>query len=298
MLVVGLIGIATGVSGASTKPGTAKQVAALVAAAPSIKRLPKDLTPPLASANEDNAYLATPSLHSCTTGSPNLPACVYGDTHGSHTMVLFGDSHAFMWFPAVDAIAKAAKWKLVALMSFGCPVADVTVWNIATNSANTECPVFRAAMIKRIDKLNPSLVVVTEGFFTIDANKRPITDPEWTTALEKSLAALHSHSMKKVLIGNTMLIATPNECLTVNPTSIQTCSRPENTTTFVHQRAAEQAAAKEQRVPYVNEIPWTCSATCTVVIGNMLVYNSPGHLSSTYDTYLSGVLTTALKPSM
>ena len=45
-------------------------------------------------------------------------------------------------------------------------------------------------------------------------------------------------------------------------------------------------------------IPWTCSAVCTAVIGNMIVYYSGGHLTTTYVSYLTGVLGTSLKTLM
>lgn len=296
VVAVGLAGVAFAAKAPS--PGTAKQVAALVAAAPKITTTPKDIVPAVSAAGADNAYLATPSLAACTTGATTLPTCVFGDTKGKHTMVLFGDSHAFMWFPAVDLIAKAEKWRLVALMSFGCPVADVTVWNVATDGPNTPCPAFRTAMIARINKLDPSLVIMSEGFYTLNADDQPITDAQWTTALETSLSQLDAKGMKKVLIGNTFLVPDPVACLAGYPKAVQTCSRAEDDSTQAAQRAAEQAATTEQGVPYINEIPWECSATCTVVIGNMIVYNSAGHISATYADYLSGVLKAAMKKEL
>ena len=283
---------------ATIVPGTAKQVASLVAAAPSITSLPADLTPPLATASSDEPSTKYPATKPCVVGIPKMPACLFGDTRGRRTMVLWGDSHAYMWFPALDAIAKAAKWKLVMLVGLGCPVADLAVWNVPLNQPNSGCPAFHAAMIKRIDKLNPSLVVMSEAFYTLNASDQPITYAEFTAALETTFKQLHSRSMKKIVLGDTYLIPIPDQCLAAFPTSIQKCSLPENNANYTAQRASEQSAARASNVPYVNVIPWTCSTECTAVIGNMVVYYSGAHLSSTYATYLSGVLKTALKSSM
>jgi hypothetical protein len=291
--------VATVLAGATPiTPGTPTQVAKLVAAAPAITSLPSNVVPSLSNASSDDAETYYPTITACITGSAKEPACVFGDTKAKRTMVLFGDSHAYMWFPAIDEIATKDKWRLVALMNFGCPVADTTVWNVAINQANTECPTFRSAMIARIDKLNPSLLIMSEGFYTINADQQPITDADWTAALEKSFSLLHSKSMKKVLIGNTILIPDPIACLASNTSSIQTCSKPEDNATFTAQRAAEKTAASASKVTYVDEIPWECSATCTVVIGNYIAYNSAGHISATYSDYLRGVLADALKKSM
>jgi SGNH domain (fused to AT3 domains) len=297
-LLAGALAIVAGMApvGATTAPGTPKQVAALVAKAPSIAVLPADVTPPLASAGSDDPLTAYPSLIPCISGQDSEPACVFGDTHGTRTMVLFGDSHALMWFPALDAIAKAARWRLVALMNYGCPVADVTVWNVVSGGPDTGCPVFRQHMIKRIDRLDPALVIASETVYYLDAQDHPITDAEWTMALEKSLEALHARS--KVLIGESYLVPEPLACLAANPNSIQTCSRSDATAAFTSQLGADKAAAKAAKVAYVNELPWECSKTCTVVIGKMIAYNSSGHLSTTYVRYLTDVMRLALKPSM
>ena len=295
-MLVAALALTLTVAAASVSPGTPKQVAALVAAAPSIKALPADVTPPLASAGSDSPLKEYPYLSACV--SFHEPSCVWGDRHGKRTMVLFGDSHALMWFPALDRIAIAEKWRLVALMALGCPVANVTVWDVVTNTPATGCPPWRSQMIARIDKLHPNLVVVSEAFYERDGADQPITDSEWIQDLESSLAALHSKGMKKVLIGQSYVIPDPLACLAAYPSSIQKCSLPEATPSFTAELAADRAAAKASSVAYVNEVPWICSSTCTAVIGNMIVYNSASHLSATYDAYLTNVLKLALKPSM
>jgi hypothetical protein len=282
-------------AGATVAPGTPQQVAALVAAAPSIAQLPADVTPPLPSASADDPLSAYPSLAPCITG-PTEPACVFGDVHGRRTMVLFGDSHALMWFPALDAIAKAARWRLVALMSYGCPVANVTIWDVVTNAPDPACPLFRQHTLRRIDRLDPSLVVVSEGYYTLDAQHELITGAEWTTALETSLRALHGKHLRKVVIGQSFVLPDPVACVAAHPSAIQLCSRPEATTSFTAELAADRAATTATKVRYIDEVPWTCSATCTVVIGTMIAYNSAGHLSTTYATYLTTVLGRALAP--
>lgn len=97
-------------------------MAADVAASQSIKTLPANLSPSLGNAAADVATVGTPALRRCdATGVTLSPSkCVFEDTKGSKTMVLWGgDSHAFMWFPAVNAIAKAKHWKFVALIEYG-----------------------------------------------------------------------------------------------------------------------------------------------------------------------------------
>ena len=53
------------------------------------------------------------------------PPCVFGDTAGATTVVLFGDSHAAQWFPALDDIATRHHWRLLVLTKKGCPTAEI-----------------------------------------------------------------------------------------------------------------------------------------------------------------------------
>jgi hypothetical protein len=305
-------------SGASTGPGTAAQVAADVASSLSIKTLPANLSPSLANATKDVATLGTPALASCNTVGETLnpSKCVFGDKKGRRTMVLWGDSHAFMWFPAVNAIAKSNHWRLIALLQYACPVATVSVWNPLTKAPYTSCDIFRKNMIKAINKLNPSLVVLSEAFTSQAANgggaHNTITTAQWQAGLETTFKALHSSKMKKVLIGSTVSAggqsdAIPPQCLAAEASSIQACTISDDAAQQA-QRAAESNASKATRAHYINVLPWTCSSSttpvsCSAIVGApsggyKIVYYSTGHITETYSLWLSTVLGAALKPIM
>jgi SGNH domain-containing protein len=304
-------------AGAGVRPrsGTASVIAADVNASLSIQSLPTSLSPPLSTAQNDTALVDTPALSNCnvTTGGVNPSECIFGDKSGSHTMVLWGDSHAFMWFPAVNAIAKAAHWRLLALMEFGCPVADISVWNTLTDTPYTGCNVFRTKMISIINKMKPSLVIMTEQFTAYAASAHgvnyTISVGQWQTALEKTLHLLKVKKLKKVVLGSTVSTggASPVACLAAHSSDVQACTLSD-TSAQQAQRAAEAAAAKAASATYVNVLPWLCSSSvtplaCSPVIGDttngwMIAYYAAGHLTETYALFLSGVLGTALKRSM
>ena len=54
-------------------------------------------------------------------------------------MVLYGDSHAGMWFRAIDGIATRAHWKLIVLFKPGCPANDLSVPPPGASSRRVEC---------------------------------------------------------------------------------------------------------------------------------------------------------------
>ena len=89
----------------------------------------------------------------------------------------------------------------------------------------------------------------------------------------------------------------PN-CLAAHLSNIQACSSSRLLTLGLTTQPMERAAAAQTGAYYLDVNPWFCSALCTVVIGNMNVYVSDGHVSATYATYLSGALQGELQPIM
>ena len=74
------------------------------------------------------------------------------------TVVLFGDSHAMQWFPALERIARSRRWRLVELTKAGCPPAAVSVVYAPLGRAYPECDVWRSAALARIARERPALV--------------------------------------------------------------------------------------------------------------------------------------------
>ena len=84
-----------------------------------IRSLPTDLTPSLAGVSTDFGGPAAPCWPSL--GQTSIPPCVFGDPHGTRTMVVYGDSHAAMWFSSFNLAASLAHWRLFYLGKGDCP---------------------------------------------------------------------------------------------------------------------------------------------------------------------------------
>jgi hypothetical protein len=108
--------------------------------------------------------LAVVYANGCHVGFQALaPAqgCRLGGAADAPAVLLFGDSHAAQWVPALQAVASAHGHALVAWTKSGCPSADVTVWVAATRSLYPECDAWREAVFARLAALRPALVVVS-----------------------------------------------------------------------------------------------------------------------------------------
>jgi SGNH domain (fused to AT3 domains) len=296
--VFAVLVITTGAS-ASTMlptPGTAEQVRALVAASTSIETLPSNLVPSIAQAASDSpgAYYRV-----ANRACDGVSKCVFGDTASTSTIVLYGDSHAQMWLPALVPVAQAAHERLVLVWEPGCPAASVDVWSTPTHSVDTSCNRFRTSMISRIKKLDPTLVLLSDRTSDIPGvNNKPTTFEEWRSGLEKTITKIKTSSTRVAIVGD-ITVFSPlvlPECLASFPTSVQTCSVNNPNGKTRQQFAAERAAARAKGVVYINPRPWLCTTVCSAVIGNMVAYFDAFHVSATYAEYLSGVWATALKP--
>ena len=95
--------------------------------------VPKILKPSIATAKQDRP---TPYLDKCHT-QQDLTAsesdCHYGNKDSDQNIVLFGDSHALSWFPAIQKLAQAKDWSFYSLTMSSCWPANIPAWNSTTN---------------------------------------------------------------------------------------------------------------------------------------------------------------------
>ena len=126
-------------------PGAPRGVAGL----PSLREVRADL--PAVYANGCHVDFGdTAPAPNCRFGPADAPA-----------VLLFGDSHAAQWMPALQGAAAARGMALVSWTKSSCPSADVTVWNPAMRGPYRECDRWREAVMSQLGTLRPALVVVS-----------------------------------------------------------------------------------------------------------------------------------------
>ena len=270
-------------------PGTNEQVAKLVAASTRIERIPADAVLSVqASARHFGAPQGpcTPAVQQLT-----VPACIFGDPQGHRTMVLFGDSHALMWFTAVDAIAKQAHWRLVILGKGYC-MANEYPPNVS--GIQNLCSRWQTFAIQRIRQLHPDLVVVTQEYQ--NAPGRVVyTEKQWRRAMEKTFAKIEGPDTRFVVIGNIPSgDPSPPDCLAAHPQQVQECSMPSTNPDAIYDRAEEQAVTAYGG-HYISVRPWFCSQRCSAMIGRYFVYVNELHITASYSIYLEHVLAEKLE---
>jgi peptidoglycan/LPS O-acetylase OafA/YrhL len=287
----------TGRTGATAiVPLSSVQLNHLLSAAASIRFLPTDLAPPLATVRYDWGGQMPPCFPAIGQ-SVVPPTCVAGDPHGTHTMVVYGDSHAAMWFEALNDIALRTHWKLIDLGKGYCPAdslpyANPPGWG-TPGGEYAACDQWHRFAINMINQVRPSLVIVTQEIRgRIDGSS--YTPRQWQRGLELTLRQLHVAKGSVVVLGNIPLLPQSGpECLADNATNVQHCSGAITTGLSKFNRA-EQLAAGDAGARYVSVTPWFCSTDCPAVVGRYNVYLDQFHVTGTYSLVLQEVLAKAL----
>ena len=289
---------------ASAEPGSS-QGSPSPAPAPTMAQtpsgpVPDDLVPSLATVREDIPVIYADGCHA--EWRETTPRdCVYGDASAGTTVVLIGDSHAAHWFPTFQRLADERDWRLVSLTKSACPVADLPVYNTGLKREYVECDQWRAAVIDRIAKERPSMVVISDsrtGQFWVDGAAVPAGEREdlWAAGLERSIREIEPLTDDVVVIGDTPRPGSDVPvCLSDNLDDALACATPVEKAVGAKRMATERAVAADTGAAFLDPTSWVCpTSPCPAVIGNVLVYRDGSHMTTPFARALAPYLGPAL----
>jgi peptidoglycan/LPS O-acetylase OafA/YrhL len=301
----GRSGRGTGVTATPILPTSAPQIQADLRRALRQTTIPGDLTPSLAGAAGDEPVIYQDGCHVGQPQSSGPPSCVFGDVHSPTTVVLFGDSHAAQWFPALEAISLQEHWRLVSLTKSSCPAADVSVYNVYFKRTYTECDIWRSATLSEIVRLHPALVVLSSrrdyGATTTYPDDSSSFLAAWRSGMATTLrrfAAAHIHAL---LIDDTPHPAgNVPDCLALHPNDTTSCMVSASSEGDDNdRRVANRTTAAAQGATYLDPTPWFCtSGGCPVIVGSTLVYRDDQHMTVAYAQWLAPLLGSVVMSAM
>ena len=245
-----------------------------------LRSVPTVLNPPVLG-------LKTAFVHKysvCMQSQPEAVAaktCNFGATDQSSTIIVFGDSHAMSWMPALDAYGKAAGYKIVTLYKARCPLP----------SANPQCTTWRNNALEYIGAHRPVAVIMS---FTQAVTLNSKTQQNgWINRYRKVLEQLKPTGAALVGIGNNPLLAEdPGLCLGRPNADPSTCRA-----SYVARPVAdaELALVRREGGTAIDPKPWLCVDTqCPVIIGGYIAYADTGHLSAQYVTRVAPLVAAQL----
>ena len=234
-------------------------------------------------------------------GQVREPACAFADLASDTTVVLFGDSHAAQWFPALQRVAASRHWQLVSLTKSGCPAADVHLWDQRLKRPYWDCDAWRQLTVRRIASQRPALVVISDAsrYVAHGAVVPPdmVSDSEWTAGLHETLVSLAAARVPVTVIADT---PAPGYDVDICLSRLHWVHRPgASGCTFPLRGAVDslvaddaiRAASGVAGVRVVSLVDAICaSGVCAPEKDGMVVYRDADHLTARYAASLAPAL--------
>ena len=215
-------------------------------------------------------------------GQTVSPECTYGERGAKRKIVLFGDSHAAQWFPALERLANENNFELISLTKSACPGPAVEKVD-SGEYKNADCFAWRDNSFDRIAELNPYAVIFS-GFQHFEVPDGYTTRREWWQAGQRrTLDSLRGNATHIVYITDT---PHPKQdipaCLAGGV--ISDCDDSERS-----------EAISIPGLKAVNPTPWLCTDKCSSVINDQVAYRDGSHISIAMSESLAQQLGVALR---
>jgi hypothetical protein len=266
-------------------------VRAAVAAGVGITRVPANVTPRLSRAHGDKA---TPFNDGCHLEfvQTRLGRCAYADVGSRTTVMLFGDSHATQWFPALERVALTENWRLESLTKSTCPPQQMTIFSPYLGRTYRECDTWRANVLARIKAERPAVVVLGVARHYNSEYHFQVYGKQWLQAFSATVRQIESYGSRVVVLGPTPKPTVDEpDCLSAHLRSVTACGTPRSVAVKSAGVTAEQRVVTRAGGLYVDISQWLCTAKrCPAMVGNMLVYRDDNHLTTAYTRWLAPVL--------
>ncbi len=292
-LLIGLESSSSTASGLKAAPNVAA-VLREVAAAKSITTVPATITPGLAQAASDWGGGIERASCSPDLAQSSEHLCFLGDVHAHRLLIVYGDSHALMWLPAFDSIARHAHMRLLVLGKTNCPASLLTVdgppGTGPSGSHFAACDRWHTWAVKTINRLSPSMLIVSQASYYLTPKGQTFTTARWQSGLTNLFEAIRIPHAERLLLGNIPLLSQPGpSCLSTHLDDALACSDPA-TRAYERLDQPELSVAEALHIRYIDPTPWFCSNVCTAVVGPYNVYMDRFHVTATYATYLHNAL--------
>jgi peptidoglycan/LPS O-acetylase OafA/YrhL len=271
------------------------QVQAAVARSVPVNTVPANLTPTIPDAAGDEPPVFVDGCMDSYLDS-NLEPCQFGDQAASSSVVLFGDSHAGMWFPAVDDAANQLGLRLYTWTKATCPPLQLPIFSPVLGRNFVECDQWRQNVLGQIAQVHPSLVILGVARHYTDIYGFTPYSPQWLQGLDAMVTDIRRLGPQVLVIGPVPKppFVVP-DCLSIHLTSATACTTPLSVGINDPGMASEEATVTRAGGLYLDVQPWFCtSTTCAGMVDNLLVYRDDNHITATYAAYLGPAVTDEL----
>ena len=207
--------------------------------------------------------------------------CTYGKKNSDRTIVLYGDSHAAQWFPALEQIALEKGYKLISLTKSACPAVDSPREDQGAFK-NVHCEKWRENSIARIKSIHPEAVITSSFQYFTPPSGFNNKSSWWRDGQRRLLSELNGSSNHLIYISDTPrpLRDIPN-CLASRDS--HTCDSTQKTKNVIIDGFEK-----------IDPTSWLCTSYCPAIQNGYVVYRDASHISVAASLALKQELENAL----
>lgn len=237
--------------------------------------VPSNLQPSLWLATEPPVSAIYTSGCYLFAGQAVLKSCKSGANPAAPRVVLFGDSHAAHFYPALAALADAGDIRLDAMTKSGCRTVE-------RDTDDPTCRLWRRRAIAMLHDDPPEIILV---------GNRSFRTPGWPRLLPESIDRLPKRSRIFVIADTPDMGFSVPVCLSAHLNAANACSRPRHDVLSTANREVERGLG----VGILDVTDYLCNQEyCPTIVGNLLLYRDYGHLTEPFARTLAPVLRTQL----
>jgi peptidoglycan/LPS O-acetylase OafA/YrhL len=234
--------------------------------------LPSGLSPsPAELLNDHYDYPPGCSSHAGETSS-NI--CRLGNKAGTKAIVVFGDSHAGMWMPAILSMAQQDGWVVVPISKSGCTPGDWT-----SNLGNPQCRAWYKWAVPHAEAVHPNVTLITGDYSTLGTSARTTS----INAIGAFSTTIKRFSKSVVVINDPPgQSQQPVDCLLAQHATMRSCSSTQ--TPGQLSTSSEMALiTRSDGVGFIDTTGWFClRSQCPMVIGHTIAYSDENHVTQSY----------------
>lgn len=228
----------------------------------------------------------------------NTGHCTYGQEDAPKDLVLYGDSVAMAYLPALRAVLDPGEWRIHVYTAAGCAPADVPQNRIG-GAPYPECPAFRDWAVERIGQLAPEVLLMAS--FRYDAAlasgaSGAAADAEWREGTRRIHEALAGKAERTVVLSAPPEARDPAQCATrfSAPADCETRLAEDHHSRLNLESAA--AAAGNPDLEWIDTTEWFClGERCPAFVGDSPLYADAYHLSAAGSLALAPLLAGVLE---
>ncbi|MFW0769049.1 acyltransferase family protein [Arthrobacter koreensis] len=228
----------------------------------------------------------------------NTGHCIYGDPDAPRDLVLYGDSVAMAYLPALRAVLEPEQWRIHVYTAAGCAPADVPQNRIG-GAPYPECTAFRDWAVERIGQLAPDVLLMASFRYDPALASGAVSeaaDAEWREGTQRIHAMLAGSADRTVVLSAPPEAKDPSQCATRFSTPSDCETRLPGNHGFRLDLESAAAAQGNPDVEWVDTTAWFCvRERCPAFVGNTPLYADAYHLSAAGSLALAPLLAEVLE---